>query len=238
MRVEGEAAFVLHTRPYRESSQLVDLFTFNYGRIRAVSRGGRKSKSSPLTPFVQQNMTWGGRGDLKTLYGTETEGYPLVLQGTQLYTGLYLNELLVRTLPEQDAHQDVFYYYSRLLPSLASGQQVQPLLRQFEITLLKSLGYELVLSVAADSGEAVEAGRDYLYIPDLGLQSGFDRHMVHSGVLVKGEHLLAMERSDYECADVLRSAKHLLRAALLPLLGSKPMYSRELFRQSQQSVGT
>ena len=238
MRIEAEPAYVLHTRPYRETSQLVELFTFNHGRVRAVSKGSRRRKGAvPLSPFVQLNTAWGGRSDLKTLYSAEAEGLPTTLQGEQLFTGFYLNELLLRTLPEHDAHQQVFYLYSRLLPRLASGSNAQPQLRQFEMALLHSLGYELVLTVAADDGEPIECEHNYLYSPQLGLQRNFDNRTADRRMIFQGEHLLAIARSEYEQAEVLKSAKRLLRAALAPHLGSKPLQSRELFRQARQQSG-
>ncbi|MCV6605752.1 MAG: DNA repair protein RecO [Porticoccaceae bacterium] len=236
MRIEGEPAFVLHTRPYRESSKLVELFTFNHGRIRAVARGSRRKGSVPLAPFIQLAATWGGRSDLKSIYSAEPEGLPVTLQGEQLFTGFYLNELLLRTLPEQDAHSNVFYHYSRLLPLLASGTDVQPQLRQFELTLLQSLGYELVLTNTADTGELIEESRSYLYNPQLGLLGDFDKRSSDRRLLFAGEHLMAIAQSEYSQPEILTSAKRLLRAALAPHLGNKPLQSRELFRQSLQDV--
>ncbi|MGS2723205.1 DNA repair protein RecO [Porticoccus sp. GXU_MW_L64] len=235
MRIEAEPAYVLHTRPYRETSQLVELFSFNYGRIRAVAKGSQRRKGgTPLSPFVQLNVSWGGRSDLKSLYSTEAEGVAVVLKGEQLFTGFYLNELLLRTLPEQDAHSNVFYHYSRLLPILASGADIQPPLRQFEMALLHSLGYELVLTTTADSGAPIEASRNYLYNPQLGLLGEFDPRTADRQRLFCGEHLVAIARSEYTGRGVLHSAKRLLRAALAPHLGGKPLQSRELFRQSAQ----
>ncbi|UTW45523.1 DNA repair protein RecO [bacterium SCSIO 12696] len=236
MRVEAEPAYVLHTRPYRETSQLVELFTFNYGRIRAVAKGsrGRAKGRGTLFPFVQLSVGWGGRGELKSLYGAESDGYPIHLQGEQLYTGFYLNELLLRTLPEQDAHQAVFHQYSRLLHSLAGDCELQPLLRQFELTLLQSLGYELVLDTTADTCEPVKPGRSYGYSPQLGLLSEYDPRTHTAKTLYDGGHLLAIARSEYSDASILHTAKRLLRTALAPHLGDKPLQSRELFRQARK----
>ncbi|MDM3869821.1 DNA repair protein RecO [Porticoccus sp. W117] len=237
MRIEAEPAYVLHTRPYRETSQLVELFTFNHGRVRAVAKGSQRRKGgTPLSPFVQLNVAWGGRSDLKSLYSTETEGLPTTLKGEQLFTGFYLNELLLRTLPEQDAHSNVFYHYSRLLPQLASGFDVQPQLRQFEMALLHSLGYELVLTTTADSGEPVVPQQHYFYDPQLGLQSDFDNRVANPKQLFEGQHLLAISQSEYSQPEIVKSAKRLLRLALAPHLGGKPLQSRELFRQSLQEV--
>ena len=40
--VSLEPAFVLHTRPYQETSILVDFFTRSYGRLNAIAKGAKK----------------------------------------------------------------------------------------------------------------------------------------------------------------------------------------------------
>ena len=54
IQAEPEPAFILHTRPYRETSALVDFFSRHYGRFRAVARGARgtKKNSLVLTPYT------------------------------------------------------------------------------------------------------------------------------------------------------------------------------------------
>ena len=43
--VESEPAYILHAKPYRETSQLLDVFTRDHGRIGLVANGARRPKS-------------------------------------------------------------------------------------------------------------------------------------------------------------------------------------------------
>ena len=62
-RIEDEPALVLHTRPYRETSVLVDLLTARHGRVAAVLKGGRHR----LPVFSTFRATWYGGRELVTL---------------------------------------------------------------------------------------------------------------------------------------------------------------------------
>jgi hypothetical protein len=54
------------------------------------------------------------------------------LIGEALFSGLYLNELLIRLLPAEDPHPGVFDHYAATLLALAEGRPLEPLLRSFE----------------------------------------------------------------------------------------------------------
>src|SRR5579864_5526181 len=108
-RIDLQPACVLHRRPYRETSFLVDLFTPDYGRLTAVAKGARKIKSGIqglLQPFLPLVVSWTGKGELMTLTHTELapQQTPCQLRGDCLFAGFYLNELLVCLLQKWDAH--------------------------------------------------------------------------------------------------------------------------------------
>mgnify|MGYP000668136443 CR=1 FL=1 len=42
MRVSLQPAFVLHSRPYRDTSLLLEVFTAEYGRLSLVGKGARR----------------------------------------------------------------------------------------------------------------------------------------------------------------------------------------------------
>src|SRR3990167_1618223 len=99
----SQPAYVLHSRAYRESSALVDFLT-PQGRLRAVMRGARGKAGSLARPFVPLEVEFRGRGELKNVSRLEAAGIPNLLHGEALFSGLYLNELLIRLLPEPDPH--------------------------------------------------------------------------------------------------------------------------------------
>jgi len=230
--VDSEPAFVLHARDYRETSQLVDLFSRHHGRLRLVARGSRRRRvgSRPLEAFVPLVVAWRGKSDLKTLTGAEPSGQPLTLLGDSLYIGFYLNELLLRLLAEHDPHQVLFDRYLYTLRQLSTGECVETALRTFERSLLSELGYGPVLTLTEDSGEAVNPQAWYWFDPDTGVSC-------RPGVEVdpsvpnwfRGSELLAIDTEDYSDPAVAKAAKRLMRLAIHSLLGGRPLHSRALF---------
>lgn len=230
MRVEAESAYVLHSRPYRENSLLVDLLTRRHGRVRVVARSARRQKGATrLSAFIPFAVSWGGRSDLKTLHHVEPEIAAKPLWGERLFTGIYLNELLLRLLPEHDPHELLYDHYQSLIRDLAEIENPEMRLRVFEFMLLKELGYGLVLDMDAESGEPVVPSGEYLFDAEMGVTRHFERRIASAQCVFSGAHLLAIAADDYDLADVRRSAKRLARLALQPHLGNQPLRSRELF---------
>lgn len=230
-RVQLAAAFLLHQRPWRESSALLEVFTETHGRIGLVARGVRSARSrqrGDLQLFRPLCVSWQARGELGTLTGAEADGAALHLQGRALYCGFYLNELLMRLLARHDPHPELFGHYRRSLQRLAAGERLEQVLRGFELSLLEEAGYGLQLEADADSGEALCADTLYDYHLESGpvaLAGGDD-----SGFAFRGASLIAMARGELHDDAVLADARRLLRAALALYLGDKPLMSRELFK--------
>jgi len=218
-----QPAFVLHSRPYRESSALVDFFT-PHGRFRAVLRGARGKAGTLARPFVPLEAEFRGRGELKNVARLEAAGLAHWLDGVELFAGMYLNELLVRLLPAEDAHPDLFEHYRQTLPALAQKRPLEPLLRAFEWRLLTDLGYGFPLDQDIES-QPIVGSRQYRLLPDRGLEPV--GHFQPG--LFSGEELLAMSEADWSIPGALAAAKRLMRQALAPHLGGRPLVSRELF---------
>ena len=235
-----QPAYILHTRAYRETSLIVELFTPDYGRVSAVAKGARRPKSplrGLLQPFKYLLVSWSGNSSLKTMRNVEDQYASLRLEGSCLYSGLYLNELLVRLLKPEDHHADgLFSAYESTLAKIMAEQPVEPVLREFERYLLDDLGYgvpfpEEVLS----SDSMVESGSLadslYYYASDGNFeQLEHEPNAAQIPRCFQGECLKAIANSDYAQKMTLRSAKRLMRLALHPLLGEQPLQSRQLFK--------
>lgn len=230
--MEGwQRAFVLHGRPYSETSLLLDLFSENYGRIRVLAKGARGKRSSlkgALQPFTPLLVRWGGRGEVKTLRGAEPISLALPLTGISLYCGLYVNELIARVLEQETAFTELFFDYLHCIQALAAGEgSPEPALRRFELAMLGHLGYGVDFLHCAGSGEEVTDEMTYIYREE----KGFIASLVKSHKSFTGRELRALYERSFPDMGTLRAAKRFTRMALKPYLGGKPLKSQELFRQ-------
>ncbi|MFC1578829.1 DNA repair protein RecO [Pseudomonadota bacterium] len=233
MRVALQPSYILHSRPYRDSSALLEVFTAEQGRISLVARGARRksrggSSGALLQPFIPLLLSFSGRAELKNLNATESAGLPQVLRAERLFSGLYLNELLVRLLHRHDPHPQLFAAYGATLQALAGSEPVDDILRQFEFTLLQELGYGFSLDLDGLSGEAVLPDRWYHYHPDWGLVARGAAQDAAQPAFA-GVDLLAMSTEGFG-GQARATAKRLLRLVLSAHLGDTPLRSRELFR--------
>ena len=221
----GQPAYVLHSRAYKETSALVDFLT-PQGRVRAVLRRARGKGGSLVRPFVPLEVELRGRGELKNVGRLDALGIAAWLHGDALFSGLYLNELLMRLLPAEAPHPALFEHYTLTLQALAAGRPLEPLLRSFEWRLLDELGY--AFSLQHDVNETpIDADGRYRLRVDAGLERV---ELVQPG-LFQGAELLALAEADWEAPGALLAAKRLMRQALAGHLGPKPLVSRELFRK-------
>lgn len=232
-RVHDEPAYVLHTHAWRETSLILDVFSRNHGRVALVAKGAKRPHSSlrtVLLGFAPFSAAWSGHGEVRTLTRAEWLGGVAPLAGLSLLCGFYFNELLMRLLPREDAHEALFDAYHASLAQLgqaayASRQQVEPLLRGFEMDLLRELGHLPPLDVLSSSEQPVrEQG---LYTVDA--QRGVLEHPGEESIpTIAGAQLLAIAARRWDQAGALRTAKTLMRELLGYHLGSRPLRTRQL----------
>tara|TARA_R110002051_G_scaffold219374_1_gene283313 strand:+ start:110151 stop:110870 length:720 start_codon:yes stop_codon:yes gene_type:complete len=220
-------AYVLHSRPYRDSSALVDLLSLHHGVQRVVWRGARGQRKG-LAPqaFIPLLVGLAGRAELKTLTQAEVAGAYRPLQGQALFSGLYLNELLIRLMPPGDPSALIFAAYQHALEQLAGPALLEPVLRQFEWQLLEVMGYGFSLTEDA-LGQPVSADQQYVWHAERGLLPIAQLTSAATGL--PGAGLLAMAAADWAQPQALRTAKLLMRQALAVHLGDRPLVSRQLF---------
>ncbi len=226
MNLELQTIYILHKRAYRDTSLLLDCLTEHEGLVPLLAKGAKRPKSPlrvAMTAFVPITASWYGRGELKVLRQAERLDLTTnTLVGKQLYSGFYLNELLLKVLHRHAPCPAVFkLYQSVLTTSLAEAD-----LRRFELGLLAELGYAVDLLYEAHSGAAIEKEGCYYYQPGVGLTAFAGQAEV---LIFQGEDLLAIAANDFSKENVLRAAKRLTRLALMPLVGNYQFKSRELF---------
>lgn len=230
-RIERQAAYVLHTRPYRDTSALVDLFSLEYGKVSVVCRGVRRPNSklrALVQPFVPLQVSWQGRNDLKTLSLVESVGFNGLLTGKALVCGLYANELLHKLLAVFDPHPKLFVYYQYLLTALSKNDIEVPL-RIFEQQLLEEMGVLVDLA-------NLQEGALYYYNPSelvFEHRATIDERL--AGYFFQAEDLSAIYRVDYSQLATRRAAKRFMRLQIEVLLNGKPLHSRNLLKVNATS---
>ena len=234
-RVQEQAAFILHHRPFRDTSQILDLISREHGKLAVVARGSRGAKSrlkGVLRPFMPLSMSWVIKSDLGTLTGAEVRGAPLSLTGEALLAGYYVNELVLHFLHRHDPQPEVFDAYARTVAALAaSGAAVAGTLRQFELALLRHSGYALNLDLEAGSNRGLDPGQHYDYRVEQGAVpvSRSEGPMVFSGAT-----LAAIAAGQFDDPGILRAASRLMREVIAHHLGGKELKSRKVLLEMRR----
>lgn len=240
-----QPAYILHTRPYQNTSLLIDAFTRSHGHISLVGKGVRTARSKYaglLQVFNPLLISWSGRGELYTLTDAElnTSFLPSPmkyssLKGKTLLSAYYLNELLLRFFHKEDAHPALFDRYAMTIHALgevvtSDVVNIESILRAFEKFMLQEAGYGLVLDHDIETGEVILADQNYTYIIDAGPTRQQDRHQ---GIQIKGRTLLDLAAENFDNAETLKQAKRLTRQSISIHLGDKPLKTRELFEAGE-----
>lgn len=208
--------YVLHRRPYRESSLLVEMLCEGRGRqglvARGAARGGRRGCT--LEPFTRLRVGWRGRGELAALSRCET-GRTLPLSRERLAYGLYLNELGLRLVPRGDALAELYPHYEAALVQLCRGQDPWGALLEFELQLLESLGHPLTLDWVGELGMGLDPQRRYWYR----LGEGPSSRAQADAVPLSGALLLALGRPRPVQEAPREELRAFMQALLARLLG-------------------
>jgi len=177
-------------------------------------------------------MSWVQRSDLGTLTGAEMHGAPLRLSGDALLSGYYVNELLLHFLHRHDPQPEIFGIYERAIQALALAGDVAPCLRQFEVELLRQLGYAINLDHEAESHDPLQKEHHYEYR----FEQGPVRVSRSDGPLVfNGRQLIAIAEQRFDEPDVLRAANRLLREVVGFHLDGKELKSRKVLVDMRSS---
>ena len=235
--VNTQIAYILHKRSYRETSSILDVLTKDYGRVSLMARGSRGSRSKlagNLLLFTPLMVSWQGKGDLPYLKSAERADLKApALKGKSLFSGMYINELMIYLLHKNDVHEDLFEDYHHCLYALEDHAEMEISLREFELRLLETLGFALNLTTEANTGKPLSATQQYYYHVEHGAVLGGDA-VLRDVPRISGECLLALAHGGYRDIAVnplfLNELKHLMRYVINFHLGHKKLKSREMFK--------
>ena len=230
-RAEHQPGYVLHTYAYKETSLIAEVFTRGFGRVALLARGARRPRSAMrgvLLSFHPLRLGWSASSELGNLISAEWSGALQPLAGRALMCGFYLNELLLRLLPREDAHEGLFDAYGEALAGLSASDAFPATLRRFEKRMLAELGYAPLLEREAASGAPVEPGRRYVYEPDRGPMPSSHSS---SDLSVSGQTLLDLAADEYERPETRDEARTLLRALIGQRLHGQTLHTRAVLRE-------
>lgn len=224
--LQTSEAFILHVRPYRETSALLSVLTEQYGCLSLIAKGARRPKSPHkgiLQPFQQVSLQWKRSGEMGTLY--QADLIELIHPITQMarLSGFYLNELLYKLLPHE-VTLAFFQCYKQTLTQL-NTPHLETALRFFEKQLLEVMGYAIDYAKDRHGHPIVEESL-YTYQPT----AGFDLAVGSGGNLFRGASIVALGKNTLESTQ-LQEAKRLLRQALHVQLRGRKLMSRDLVRE-------
>ena len=227
LKQTAQPVYVLHTYPFKETSLVVELFSQQFGRVAAVAKGARRPHSAMrglLQSFQMLSGAWSGKNELKTLHSLDWSAGLTLLHGEALMCGFYMNELLLRLLPREDAHESLFAYYASALHTLTSEADLATALRRFELKLLQELGYAVPL-LQDENDVPIKSDKTYRYEAEYG---ACDLNATKNGVQLSGKTMLDMARDDYADVSTQSQSKQLMRYLLAHYLGDKPLHTRQL----------
>ena len=235
-----DRGYVLHSYPYRETSLILQAWTEKHGRMGLVAKGARRPKSasrSLLVPFQPLEIEWFGRGELRTLKTAEPSAPATPLGGQALMSAFYLNELLLKLTTRDDPHEGLFGAYDAAITALRSvtrsGGSIEPVLRRFELALLREIGFALELTREAGTHAPIVAEREYLYVVERGAIPASEGRERSDAIRLRGLTLLDLEHGRFEDPVTIAQAKALMRLLIHHSLDGQELATRTLVRDLQ-----
>jgi DNA repair protein RecO (recombination protein O) len=229
-RVQQEPGYILHHRPFRDTSQILDILTRDHGKIAVVARGSRGAKSrlaGVLRPFLPLRISWVAKSDLGTLTGAEAAGRPAGLHGDALLAAYYINELVMHFLLRHDPQPEIYALYASAVADLGASASIAGTLRRFELEFLGLLGYAVSVDRVAGTEDNIDAGRHYEYRVE---QGPVPVERTSGDLVFPGALLQAIAAGRFEDEDVLSAAGRLLRKVIEYHLGGKELQTRKVLR--------
>ena len=234
MRNEVLHGYLIHHRKYREKSHIVHLYTQEYGRVDGIIR------QIPPPQYQPIRLQASGKSELKNFTKLEILNQPVFFHGDAFFAGFYLNEILLRLCPLEEAMLRTFEQYQLTLlqlQQLASHESaalfLRQILRQFEHVLLQELGYAIDFSVDASQQEILPLQHYQFQLND-----GFIPVAQASRSTIAGSLIATMQSYQDEqdfSHEQLRLLGKLYRQMISSLLGDRPLKSRQLWIQSTQN---
>ena len=226
----SDYCFLLHQRSYGETSIIADVFTKNYGKISLIAKGAKKPRSKffgYLVPFQKLNVTFSGRSELKTLTSIDRNLAETSNTFSKVsYSLLYINELLIRLLPKDAKHQELFFLYEKFLKSIIDKNNLELTLRHFELDLLDMLGYGFDYQLDIDFNLPIDPETSYVFVKEKGFRKSKNSNFY-------GKDIINIKNRKLEDVS-LKMLKEITTKAISICLEGKDLRSRKIFKSIKQ----
>lgn len=233
-KTDLQRAYILHQRPFSETSAILDCLTERDGRISVIAKGMRRRRQTKAQLFTEYWLRFGGKSELKQLYQLDHIMPQLPLAGMALSSGFYLNELLLCLIGKEEPVVQLWRNYQHVMTALREPQLIAPLLREFELSLAAELGYGFRLDETR-KGEPLDAEAEYSFEFSHGIEPYNPQTVTSKMLVLRGAELLAIQERNWSHPTVARAAKQLLRQVIDHLLDGKPLKSRDYARVLAES---
>ena len=222
----SDQCFLLHQRSYGETSIIVDVFTKNSGKMSLIAKGAKKPKSKffgYLAPFHKLNVTFSGRSELKTLTSIDRNLSDNSFSMTKIsYSLLYINELLIKLLPKDAKHEELFLLYENFLKDVDTNN-LEVTLRNFELDLLEMLGYGFDYDVDIDFNEPIDPESGYTFVSERGFRKSKNAD-------ISGKDITNIKNRKLDKVP-LKYLKEITTKAISTCLDGRDLSSRKIFKK-------
>lgn len=174
MAVRQALGYALRTRPLGEADLIVEIFTRERGRVRAVARSARRIRSrfgSAFEPFTLSRVVYFQRDkdDLGRISSCDIERSYFTELGDPVRAAVaaYCAELVIGFTPEHDPSATLFRLIGAAMDALASGADPELIARYMEVWTLRISGFLPDLEHCGACGRAL--GRD-AWVSDVSLE--------------------------------------------------------------------
>jgi len=141
-------AIVIRSLNYGESDKIVTFFSKDFGKIRGIAKGARRSRKrfqNALGLFSHIHLIFFDRegvGLVRAESGDILHTFPRIREDlTKIYYGNYFLELVNEMAGEREANPEAFHHLLSFLKNLEEGEPKEESLRMFEIRMLSLFGY-------------------------------------------------------------------------------------------------
>ena len=215
-------SFIIHSRPYSETSIIFDVLTESNGLISLIAKGIKKKKDgSLLQPFKELQLSYTNKGSLPILTKFEIINSFSEIKSKYLLIGLYFNELIYKFIPKSEPLPSLYSIYKKQLEYMKTTKDIPDVvLLTFETMFLKEIGYEIVRAQIQSSN--IIWDKKYFYDYEIGFREVGNNHPLN---LISGKSLYYLLKYEFSSIDEIKGVRNIIKNIINELLGDRKIKS-------------